>query len=159
MTGATKRYRRATAGPSNRRRGISLLEIVLSLALMAIAASLLSQLVSIGNRAAAFSRDMSKAQVMGESVMAEVVAGVLPQQATSGVMASDAAWTYTIDVSPLPPVGLSAESTLNVITVTVQRGSDTRTSFTLTRYVTSDLLLDDSTETDDSAGASDGGDA
>ena len=63
------------------REGITLLEIVLSLALIAIAMTLLAQLVSIGNRAAQYARDTSKAQLYCESVMAEVVAGLLPADA------------------------------------------------------------------------------
>ena len=113
------------------RRGITLLEIVLALALAAIAMSLLSQLVMTGNRAAAAARDQSKAQMVAQSVMAEFTSGVSLPMSTSGVSEFDPMWSYDVAVS----AGNSL--TMNVITVTVTHNVDSLrpATFSLTQWL------------------------
>ena len=114
-----------------RRGGFSLLEIVLALAIAAIATALLAQLVGIANRSAAASRDLTNAQLIAESVMAEFASGVMLPQSTSGTWELDPTWTYDAQVS------LGSSENLNVITVTVTQMVDglTPTSFSLTQFL------------------------
>ncbi len=114
-----------------KRSGFTLLEIVLAIALAAIALSLLSQLVSMGNQAASVARDSSKAQLIAESVMAQVMAGIMPAQTTSGVWELDSMWSYNIDVT------LGASQTINIVRVSVIHNveSSRPTTFNLTQWL------------------------
>lgn len=114
-----------------RRKGLSLLEIVLALALAAIAISLLSQLVSAGNRAAASARDRSKAVLVAQSVMAEYVAGIAEPVSTSAVWELDPMWSYDVAVS------LNASSTIYIITVTATHNVESASpaTFSLTQWL------------------------
>ena len=114
------------------RRGLTLLEIVLALAICAIAMTLLAQLVGIGNRAAAVARDSAKAQMIAESMMAEVMAGITEAADTSGTYEQDPNWMFEISVTPAP----SAPDTINVIRVAVsQQGEVARPlTYVLTQW-------------------------
>lgn len=113
------------------RSGLSLLEIVLAMTLAVIAISLLGQLVSIGNRAAAVARDQSKAQMVAESVMAEITSGVAGEPAsTSGDWTADPTFSYDVEVTP------SSSGTINIITVTVTQNAAKRpATFSLTQWL------------------------
>jgi Tfp pilus assembly protein PilV len=107
------------------------LEVVLALAIAAIAMALLAQLVGIANRSAAASRDLTKAQLIAESVMAEFASGVMLPQSTSGTWELDPTWTYEAQVDA------GASENLNVITVTVTQAVDdfSPASFRLTQFL------------------------
>ena len=113
------------------RKGLTLLEIVLSLALAGVALSLLTQLVWMGNRAAAFSRDQTKAQLIAQSVMAEFTSGVAEPASTSGDWLTDPSWQFGVDVTP------SASGTMYIITVTATHNVETNNpaSFKLTQWL------------------------
>lgn len=118
----------------SKRHGLSLLEIVLALAVAAIAISLLGQLINVGNQAAMVARDQSKAQILAESLMAEYTSGVAGTpdalSGTSGVFESDESWSYVVDVA------LNSGGTINVINVTVtQVAADNPLSFSLTQWL------------------------
>lgn len=129
-----------------KRRGITLLEIVLALGLAAVAMSLLAQLVAIGSDAAASARDRSTAQVVAESVMAEFTSGVAAPVGTSGVWEADPMWAYDVSVAS----GTSA--TMNVITVTVAHNVESArpTTFSLTQWlaIPPDPVEEDTTDTE-----------
>lgn len=113
------------------RRGLSLLEIVLALALAAIAISMLGQLLAIGNRAATVARDQSKAQLIAASVMAETTSGIMGEpMSTSGEWIADPIWSYEVVVAP------NSSGTINIITVTVTQNIETSpATFTLTQWL------------------------
>lgn len=115
----------------NARRGLTLLEIVLALAIAAIAMSLLAQLVSIGNRSAAAARDQTKAQLIAESIMAEYASGVKLPDSGGGVWEMDPTWSYTADIA------IGSSDNLNIITVTVAQDESVSrpASFTLTQWL------------------------
>ena len=130
------------------RRGLSLLEVVLALALAAIAISLLGQLVNIGNRAAAAARDLSKAQLVAQSIMAEATSGISDPTSTSGTYEADSMWNYEIDVVP------NSTATVNIITVTVTHnveGSVSPATFSLTQWLLIPVEEEETTETEDGA--------
>ena len=69
-----KRFRKCT------RRGLSLLEVVLALAILAMTAALLSQLTRQATDNALASQRQADAQILCESTMAEILAGAIPMQ-------------------------------------------------------------------------------
>jgi len=134
---------------SSRRGGITLLEVVLSLALAAIAIALLTQLVSIGNRAATVARNSAKAQLIAASIMAEIMAGIIPPQTTSGVYEQDPMWSYDV------VVGIGATQTINIIGVSVTQNIDTSKPMTFSLTQWQALPPEPEEEvTDDTSGAS-----
>lgn len=133
------------------RTGITLLEIVLALAIAAIAMTLLSQLVGIGNRSAAVARDSARAQMIAESLMAEVMAGIAAPQSGQANYEQDPAWSYNLMVSPGP------SANINVIQITVTQAAEEITnpiSFTLTQWqaIPPEPLEEETTE-DDTTGS------
>ena len=114
-----------------KRKGLTLLEIVLSLGLAAIALSLLVQLVTIGNRAAATARDESKAQLVAQSIMAEFTSGIAEPISTSGDWEVDPMWSYEVSAT------LSASQTMHIITVTAMHKVDAANpvTFKLTQWL------------------------
>jgi len=138
--------------PSCRRRaGLTLLEIVLALAIAAIAMSLLAQLVGIGNRSAAASRDQTKAQLIAESVMAEIESGVMLPEATNGSWETDPAWSYDVLVEGQ---GDAETGTMYIVTVTVSH-EIIQSTFSLTQwlYEPPEPVEEEVTETDAGVGA------
>ena len=82
-----------------RRRGLSLLEVVLALAILSGAFVALTQLVSTGLRAAANARDLTRAQIMAETVVSEIVAGL---GHADSVVAVDSTTRYPPSLADLP---------------------------------------------------------
>ena len=129
------------------RKGITLLEIVLALGLSAIAISILSQLVGIGNRSASVARDQSKAQLIAESVMAEFTSGISEPVSTSGDWEMDPTWSYDVTVT------LAASQTINVIDIVVTQNSAANpVSFNLTQWLAIPPEPEEEETTDEEAG-------
>lgn len=133
-----------------RRSGLTLLEIVLALAIAAIAMSLLAQLVAIGNRSASASRDQTKAQLIAESVMAEVESGVMLAEVTEGTWETDPSWSYTVAVESQGDVEIGM---MNIVTVSVSHEL-TESAFSLTQwqYVPPEPVEEETTTTEADAG-------
>ena len=66
-----------------RARGLSLIEVVLAMAIMAAAMVMLSQLVTLGLRAAGEARDVTRGQLLAESIMSEIAAGITPAESVN----------------------------------------------------------------------------
>jgi type II secretion system protein I len=110
---STRTSRRAS------RTGLSLLEVILALAILAGALAVLGELVSMGTRSAATARDLTRAQILCESKLAELTLGTEPvvaQQQTEFQM--DPEWVYSVAVESLGQTGLVS------IRVAVQRESE-----------------------------------
>ena len=85
------------------RRGLTLFEVLLSLALFLGTMAVLSQLWYGGVRASVQSQLRTQAVLRCESKLNEVVAGVLPLQPVSDTpFADDASWTWSVQVLPGP---------------------------------------------------------
>lgn len=83
------------------RRGLTLLEIVLSLVIFGGSMVALSQLASSGSRAAVQGRLKTQATIRCEAKLNEVLAGIEPMQSTSGVAFPDnSSWTWSMVVTP-----------------------------------------------------------
>jgi type II secretion system protein I len=90
------------------RRGLSLLEVLLSLAILVIALVAISRLVNIGAQRGAEARAHSRGVRLAEAKMAEVEAGVIPLdgEASGQFDGDDAIWSYTVSSEATGPPNL-----------------------------------------------------
>ena len=107
------------------RAGLSLLEVVLALAILAIAASLLAQITSQATDNALSAQTNGTAQMLCESKMAEVLAGAIPMQPQDWTQITDTSrpgnWHYKIET-------VTAERP-NMLGVKVSVSDDPTTTF------------------------------
>ncbi len=87
------------------RRGLSLLEVVLALAILSMSAALLAQIIQTATDNALGSRDTLQANLLCESTLAEISAGGIQMQSSNWVAITDQValtkpWYYRIDVIP-----------------------------------------------------------
>lgn len=75
------------------RKGISLLEVVLSLAILAMSAGILAQISWTATDNGLIAHRLATAQILAESKMAEIVTGAIPLQGAVG-------WTPITDIVP-----------------------------------------------------------
>lgn len=84
------------------RSGISLMEVVLALAILGIASAYLSQAMQIAAQNAIRAQRLTQAELVAESVMNQVIAGVIPAQPanwspyTSSSTSSN--WNYSLSI-------------------------------------------------------------
>lgn len=80
---------------------MSLLEVLASLAIFIFSAYALTQMVENASTAATKARRLAKAQLLAETKMDEVIAGVLPLSATNGPISEEVeGWNYSVTVTP-----------------------------------------------------------
>jgi general secretion pathway protein I len=117
----------------NQRRGLSLLEVILAIAILGGALATIGQLIRIGSRNAAAARDLTLAQIHCESTLNEVAAGAIPLAAASDVPLDEyGEWLYTVESAPIDDGGLIE------LRVTVHQSPDAAArpvSYTLTRWM------------------------
>jgi prepilin-type N-terminal cleavage/methylation domain-containing protein len=90
-----------------RRRGFSLLEVLLATAILIGSAVVLMELASIGMRHAASARDLSQAQRLCQSKLNEIIVGVAPAETVRATpLEEDPRWTYWVEVQPTERPGL-----------------------------------------------------
>ena len=115
------------------KRGFTLFEVLLSLAIFAVSLVAIGQMMSNGMRGAVQARLQSQAVLRCQSKLAEVVAGVAPLQAANNVaFPDDADWHWSMTVTP------ATQANLYVADLTVARkGSNAvgDVSFTLRRML------------------------
>ena len=125
----------------HRRQGLTLFEIVLSLAILLMALSALSQLYSTGTRASVESRLQTQAVVRCESVLNEVIAGVYPMESMGAQpFEDDPSWTWSLDVAAGPHVDLLE---LQVIVTHTGEGPQTNLTYALNRFIRDPQLFVD----------------
>jgi len=91
------------------RHGITLLEVLLSLAILAGSLAILGEVVRIGMRSATEAEEGTKAQLLCESVVSSVVAGELEPSPVSNIeFEEDPNWVYSINLEPTTDIGLLA---------------------------------------------------
>jgi len=94
--------------------GFSLLEVVLALAILAGAIAMLGEVARSGMQNARIARDLTAAQLLCESTLAEITAGATLPEPVYGVpyeTVTDPAepdWLYSIEVEPIDEEGLAA---------------------------------------------------
>ena len=86
-----------------RRSGLSLLEVVLALSILAVSAALLTQITKQATDNGRMAQRLSTAQMLCESKMSEVLAGAIPLTSSSWTQITDSgrrsAWYYQIQTS------------------------------------------------------------
>jgi general secretion pathway protein I len=117
----------------NCHQGLTLLEVIVSIAILGAAMALIANVIYVGSRSAGRVRWSSEAQLLGDSKMAELSAGIVPlQSAGLSVLPENPRWSWSVDV------GAAQINGLLMATVTVQPtdgGADPRQRFTLTRWL------------------------
>jgi len=104
-----------TAG-STTRNAFTLLEVILALAILAGSVAITGELMRNGMQNAQAARDLTRGELVCESVMSEVVSGFLSPTAVTDVpFEDDNRWLYSIAVDS------GAQQGLLVVTVTVRR--------------------------------------
>ena len=94
------------------RGGFTLLEVILSLAIFAGALAVIGELVRLGGRNARDTRDLTQAQLLCDSTMAEIAAGLIPAEAVTGTPCeANPDWSYSVEVA--------ATDTTNLLSVRV----------------------------------------
>lgn len=100
------------------RRGLSLLEVVLSLAVLAVSVGLLSQLLESARTGASRASYETEALIHAESIMSEIFASeTLPDDVTDMAIGEEVAWVYSLHSEP------TDWDTLTLLTLTVQHKS------------------------------------
>ena len=80
---------------------MSLLEVLASLAIFIFSAYALTQMVENASSAATRARRLAKAQLLAETKMDEVVAGILPLSSGGGPISEEIeGWQYNVTVNP-----------------------------------------------------------
>jgi len=131
-------------------RGFSLLEVVLSFAIMAVSFAMLSQLVDTGYRNAREAESLTDAQMIAQNLMEEFSLGMLAQTPVAnvpvtmdnGLLTTPGTevpqWEYSIDWEPAPVEGLV------MVLVRVNRANVTQAayydSFELARWAPDPML-------------------
>ncbi|MFN0020531.1 MAG: prepilin-type N-terminal cleavage/methylation domain-containing protein [Pirellulaceae bacterium] len=118
-----------------RRRGLTLMEVMLAIAIFGLALVAIGELIRIGSVSAAAARDLTEGQRLCNNVMAEVGAGIIPpESSTETPIEGSTDWFYTIESQPLD----EQEGMLRV-SVTVQQDPAQfikPANFTLVRWMT-----------------------
>jgi hypothetical protein len=91
---------------------------MLSIALLGGAIVMMGELVRLGARNAELARELTRAQLLAESAMQEIAAGITTPDAVADVpTVADPNWLYSVESLPTDTPGLLQ------VTVTVTRGS------------------------------------
>ncbi|MFT5527197.1 MAG: prepilin-type N-terminal cleavage/methylation domain-containing protein, partial [Pirellulaceae bacterium] len=82
---------------SRHRHALTLLEVILALAVLGICLAAIGEIVRIGVIAATISKDETKAQMLCESKMNEIILGMVPAQPIGPISFDyEADWIYTV---------------------------------------------------------------
>ncbi len=101
------------------RRGLSLLEVILSIAILGSSMVVIGHLYNLGYRSALQAQFRSEANLHADSKMAELVAGVLPIESTGDTDIEEApGWQYSVQIED------SFQPGLFLATVIVKNGED-----------------------------------
>jgi hypothetical protein len=108
--------------------------VILAIAILGGSLAILGELVRIGTRSAHAARVNSTAQLLADSIVAELTAGITLPESTEGVVDSFGgfAWSYVVQVEQVDQQGLLA------VAVTVRENLDVSqqpVSYTLVRWM------------------------
>ena len=127
------------------RTGMTLYEVVLSLTLFLGAMLAISQIISIGSRAAIQSRLQTQAILRCESKLSEILAGVEPMESVSNAQFEEetANWVWSLEIGPGPHEVL-LDLTVSVSHISQDGNPDS--TFSLRRFVRDPQLFVDAAE-------------
>ena len=116
-----------------RRAGFSLLEVLLAMSILLGSIIVLGELARQGRRNATAARDLTRAQLICQSKLNEIIIGVAPLEPVSQVEVEEApGWLYSVE---LEPVDLPELDSLKVTVVQDLPGRKEPVEFSLTRWV------------------------
>ncbi|MCU0958597.1 MAG: prepilin-type cleavage/methylation domain-containing protein [Pirellulaceae bacterium] len=126
---------------------MTLLEVILAIAILGGSLAVLGELVRVGTRSARAARVLSTAQLLAESLVAQLTAGITLAEPTSGIIEQFGGlrWQYVVQIEQVDQEGLLA------VAVTVQEDVDPAqpaVSYMLVRW-----MIDPQTELDLEAAA------
>ena len=91
----------------SKRRGLSLLEVIMAISIMGLAMIIIGNLVSLGSKSAGMTKWRSEAQILCNTKMAEISAGVLPLESVSAASIQEKPdWSYSVQVQSSDMTGL-----------------------------------------------------
>ncbi len=153
--------REAAAGAkSSRRAAFTLLEVILALAILAGALAVLGEVGRLALQNAAGARDLARAQLLAESKMAEIDAGIsAPDPVDSEAFDTTAesldadgpAWVYSIASDSTDEVGLLS---VRVSVTRDQPAGQHPVKFSLTRWLPDPNYMPPNQDTSSSSGTS-----
>jgi general secretion pathway protein I len=93
---------------------MTLLEVILAIAILGGSLAVLGELVRVGARAAQTAQTLSTAQLLAESLVAEISAGVSAPQPAQGVIDDygGSRWAYIVQIEQVDQQGLLAVAVL-----------------------------------------------
>jgi prepilin-type N-terminal cleavage/methylation domain-containing protein len=124
-------------GARLRRRGLTLLEVIVATMILAGALAALGEVVRLATRSAAETRDLARAQLLAASTMARVATGeIAPEPVQGGIFPEDPnpdnpSWMYAIAVEPTGDPALIALQV--IVTQIVTTGQPVE--YSLTRWL------------------------
>jgi type II secretion system protein I len=139
---------------SRPRRGFTLLEVILALAILAGSLAALGEVMRLADQNAASTRDETQAQIIASSVMDELIAGFLPLSAVNQqpvAVESDPPWVFSIALEQTAYVEVIA------VRVLVEQQADARLQparFELVRWLPNPDYVPPSTGNQSSTGSS-----
>ncbi len=114
----------------SRKEGLSLLEVILAIAILGTSMAIIGQVFFAGYRSAVKARDLSDATILCDSVMAELAAGSIDFESTSGATIPNIpGWEYSVNTVQ------SDVSGLLLTTVAVNRQSSNVVSMSIVRML------------------------
>src|SRR5690606_20248755 len=125
----------------------------LALSILVAALAILAELTGIGTRSARSARDLSVAQLLCESKLAEYTAGIAPLGSVQDTPISidpyefGYGWSYSVVTAPLDDMGLTSVE----VTVTENNVALHPLSFTLVRWMRDPVALSDAAALAESA--------
>ncbi|HWB10498.1 MAG TPA: prepilin-type N-terminal cleavage/methylation domain-containing protein [Pirellulales bacterium] len=133
---------RKAKGDAGGRRGFSLLEVVLALAILTAAVAILGELIRAGLRNAQLARDLSKAELLCESTIYQIESGLLPPQpAQRSPVDQEPGWYYSVENES---TGTPTQSGLLRLRVTIELNPDKQkrpTKFSVVRWMRDPSLV------------------
>jgi prepilin-type N-terminal cleavage/methylation domain-containing protein len=146
-----------------RRKAFSLLEVIISLAILVVALAALGELMRNGLRSATQARDLSRATMLAETKLAQITSGlVAPDPVSGAAFENEPGWIYSIEILEAGTPELLA------VQVSVQRDAALQqqmVSCSLVRWVSNptaqttamDSLQDSSSSSSSTSGSGTGG--
>jgi general secretion pathway protein I len=126
------------------RRGLSLMEVILAIAILGGSMAVIGQLLHLGSRNAAMARDLTLAQLYCETKVNEILVGSILPEAISDVELDETSakgeWLYKIDVLGTETPGVIA------VTVTVGQNPNIITrpaSFSISRLMVEPQMVEE----------------
>jgi len=94
-------------GRTPARTGFSLLEVLVSIAILGGAMVMIGQLFNLGARSARQARLRNEANILADTKMAELAAHVIPTMSTANqTIDENPDWSYSVDIQPAEQPGL-----------------------------------------------------